>query len=155
MLQFSYSDLSRVLSVSTTQLFATSVRCSRTGINCSHHCRCSRKQVQQRHYTYWRGARFSPHPLRQDRKLSSSVEPTCLYSEEGGSGHLTALDADSYLCPKVLLQQWALGGADTAGFQQHPSALYTSVYMVQTKLLLQNYCSKMEFWAGKLNGEFV
>lgn len=33
---------------------------------------------------------FFHHALRypQDRKLSSSVAPTCLYSEGGGSGHL-------------------------------------------------------------------
>lgn len=111
MLQFSRSNPSRAPSASTTQLFATSAHSSRTGISCRHRCICSRKLVQQCHYTYWRGARFSHHPLSylQDRKLSSSVEPACLYSEEGGSGHLYSNGCRFIPLSQVRLQLWALG----------------------------------------------
>lgn len=66
------------------------------------------------------------------------------------------MDADAYLCPKVLLGWQGLGGADTAGLQQRFSALYTFlVYVEQT----QNHGGKMAFWvyiyAGVLNREFV
>lgn len=36
---------SRALPTPTALLFATSACCSRTGINCSHQCKCSRKEV--------------------------------------------------------------------------------------------------------------
>ena len=123
MLPFSRSNLSRSPSASATQLFATSVRCSRTGVNCSHPCHpciCSRKQVQQCHYTYWRGARFSHHPLGIEGWAAVYSLRACI-QKKVAQGIFTALDADSYVCLKVLLQQWALGGADIAGFQQHPS----------------------------------
>lgn len=81
---------SRALPAPTTQLFVISACCSRTGINCSHHCECFRKEVWQCHYTYWRGAWLSHHPLGhlQDGKLSSSAGPAGLHSGEGDSWHL-------------------------------------------------------------------
>lgn len=61
----------------------------------------------------------------------------------------TAMDINSYLYPKVLLQLWALAGAETlAGFQQPPSTfcfIFLCCYLVQIELLLQSHCNKMGF----------
>lgn len=57
-------------------------------------------------------------------------------------GVYIAMDADAYLCPKVLLGWQGLGGADTAGLQQRFSALYTFLVYVEQ---MQNHGGKMAF----------